>query len=189
MSRLIAIDPGDRWTGVAFFEQTDKGHWFCDGASEFGREEFEDAFAELLLVDHDTPEYVIFEKFRLYADKAKTQTGSEFDTAQIIGVIKYLTRVHNEHAAKHDEVEKIGRFLTCELEGHPCEDPLRRPKPIELVKQPADIKKPITGILRHKKIKSVTKPISKEYYGGRDHVVDAELHGWYYILKVLEGGA
>jgi hypothetical protein len=47
----------------------------------------------------------------------------------------------------------------------------------------ADIKKPTAGILRTKRIKSVAKPIARKHYSGRDHVVDAELHGWRYILK------
>lgn len=184
---LIAIDPGDRWTGVAFFQRHPDG-WECVDAQEFDPEEFEDALAELLILDRSEgqPEYVVYEKWRLYADHAKEKTGSEFPTSQHIGVIKYLVRVHNDHVERHIQAEKQGKMMTCELQGQPCADPSARPLHVMLVKQPADIKKPTRGILNKKKIKSVARPISKELYEGREHIVDAELHGWKFILKDLE---
>lgn len=188
-AELIAIDPGDVYTGVAFFATDEDGAWYCQGAAEMGREEFEDALAELLMLEppSERPKIVVFEKWRLYADHAKEKTGSEFETSQLIGVIRYLVRVQNEHVERHDRAEAEGKMMTCELRGGMCEDPVRRPHRIQLVKQPADIKKPTTGILRKKKVKSVAKPISKAEYGGRDHVVDAELHGWHHILNTLNG--
>lgn len=185
--RLIAIDPGDRWTGVAFFGQDADGAWFCMDAQEFDPEEFEDALAEtLLLRDGTPPPIVVYEKWRLYADHAKEKTGSEFPTSQHIGVIKYIVRVNNDHALRHTNAEAAGNMMSCELPGQMCADPAHRPRHIEIVKQPADILKPTAGILRHKKIKSVAKPIARANYSGRDHVVMAELHGWYYILKTME---
>lgn len=187
-TELVAIDPGDRWTGVAFFATDDDGHWYCQDAQEFSPAEFEDALAELILLDRSTPPpIVVYEKWRLYADKAETQTGSEFLASQHIGVIKYIVRVHNSHVDRHESAEIEGKMMTCELQGGQCEDPAMRPQRITIVKQPADIKKPTTGILRKKKIKSVARPISRELYDSRDHIVDAELHGWRYILKDLEG--
>ena len=183
---LVAIDPGDRWTGVAFFALDEDGHWYCQDAVEMGREEFEDGFTELVLSE-DNPSIVVYERFRLYNDKAKLQTGSEFITAQIIGVIKFVTRTRNAHFQKHQEAEAEGKMVSCELAGGGCEDPAKVVRGIQVVGQMADIKKPIRGILKAKGIRSVAKPIAKELYGGRDHVVDAELHGWYFILKVLEG--
>lgn len=189
-TELIAIDPGDRWTGVAFFATDDDGNWYCQDAQEFDPHDFEDALAELILLDRSTPPpIIVYERWRLYADKAGTQTGSEFEASQHIGVIKYIVRVHNEHVARHDAADKVGKMLRCELQGGQCEDPALRPREITIHKQGAEIKKPTTGILRHKKIKSVAKPISRELYGGRDHVVDAELHGWKYILDTLDGTA
>lgn len=188
MTRLIAIDPGDVYTGVAFFDVDEDGDWYCQDAQEFSPHDFEDALAELIILDRDIntpPPIIVYEKWRLYADKAKQQTGSEFLASQHIGVICYIVRVHNEHAAKHDLAEQLGKMMTCELQGGGCADPKKRPQTITIVKQGAEIKKPTTGILRHKKIKSVAKPISKRLYEGRDHVVDAELHGWKYILDVL----
>lgn len=186
-TRLIAIDPGDRWTGVAFFATDRDGNWFCQDAQEFDPPDFEDALAELLMLDRASgqPEVIVYEKWRLYGDKAKLQTGSEFLASQHIGVIKYLVRVHNAHAERHIAAEEQGRMMTCELQGGHCANPAAKPITIDLIKQPADIKKPTRGILRHKGIKSVAKPIAKEHYNNRDHVVDAELHGWYYVLHTL----
>lgn len=186
MTSLIAIDPGDRWTGVAFFTRDDNGLWYCEDAQEFSPpEEFEDALADLLLTPTpEAPPIIVYEKWRLYADKAGTQTGSEFPASQHIGVIKYLVRVHNAHVARHEAAEAEGRLMSCELQGGLCEDPANRPQPIEIHKQGAEIKKPTTGILRKKGIKSTAKPIAKEEYSNRDHIVDAELHGWKHILDV-----
>lgn len=187
---IIAIDPGDHWTGVAFFAEDDGDGWYCQGAVEFDEPEaFEDALAELLLQEPPAarPSVVIYEKWRLYADKAKQQTGSEFRATQVIGVIKFLVRTQNAHVDRHDAAEAEGKMLACELQGGMCEDPANRPHRIELIKQPADIKKPTAGILRHKKIKSVAKPIAKTEYGNRDHIVDAELHGWKHILDTMGG--
>lgn len=180
---LVAVDPGDRWTGVAFFKQDEDGKWYCQDAVELGREEFEDAFTELILTEK-APPIVIYERWRLYEDHVNNQKGSEFDASQIIGVIKFVCRQRNDHVGRHDKAEAEGKMMTCELEGGTCADPTQRPAAVEIYGQMADIKKPTAGILRHKKIKSVAKPIAKELYSGRDHIVDAELHGWKHILDV-----
>lgn len=185
---LIAIDPGDRWTGVAFFATDEDGGWYCLDAQEFDPPDFEDALAETLFQrDGTPPPIIVYEKWRLYADKAGTQTGSEFLASQHIGVIKYIVRVNNDHAERHDRAEAEGKIMTCELQGGSCEDPAKRPQHITIAKQGAEIKKPTRGILNKKKIKSVAGPIAKEHYGNRDHVKDAELHGWKYILDTMKG--
>lgn len=186
-TELIAIDPGDKHVGVAFFSTDDDGAWYCQDAQQIEHDDFIDGLAEMILMDREAPPIVVYEKFRLYADKAELQTGSEFLTSQMIGVIKYLVRVHNQHVDRHDEAEAIGKLMTCELQGGSCQDVKDRPQRIEIVKQPADIKKPTTGILRTKKIKSVGKAAKKENPGWGDHCIDAELHGWYHILKTLKG--
>lgn len=188
-TELIAIDPGDRWTGVAFFTRDDDGKWYCEDAQEFEPpEEFEDALACMVLDrDGTPPPIIVYEKWRLYGDKAKLQTGSEFLASQHIGVIKYIVRVHNEHVDRHEQAEAEGKIMTCELQGGICEDPKLRPQRITIVKQGAEIKKPTRGILKHKGIKSVAKPIAREHYSNRDHVVDAELHGWKHILDTMGG--
>lgn len=188
MKSLIAIDPGDAFVGVAFFESEDEdpwaspvqSKWECVDAQEFAPNEFADAFAETILDgDLDT---VVFERFRLYGDKANEQKGSEFETSQLIGVIKFLVRIHNVHVQRHADAEANGQMLDCEQAGQWHHDPTKRPRHVHIFGQMADIKKPTAGILRHKKIQSVAKPISREHYNGRDHIVDAELHGWKYIL-------
>lgn len=186
-TKLVAIDPGDTYTGVAFFAQDDEDGWYCQDAQEFDPEEFEDAFAGMLFDrDGTPPPIVVYEKWRLYADHAKEKTGSEFPTSQHIGVIKYIVRCNNAHYQRHELADRNGGLLACERPGQMCNDPARRPQKVTIFKQPADIKKPTAGILRHKKIKSVAKPIAREHYHGRDHVVDAELHGWKYVLDELE---
>lgn len=188
---LIAIDPGDRWTGVAFFTKAERG-WYCVDAIEFDPAEFEDQLAETILSPDYPPEtpplIIVYEKWRLYADHAQEKTGSEFLTCQHIGVIKYLVRTAQTHFAKHVEARLSGKFLTCEVNHGMCINPQKQMRAVEIVKQPADIKKPTRGILNKKKMKSVAKPIAKELYGNRDHIVDAELHGWHHILKTLGEG-
>lgn len=186
-TQLIAIDPGDKHVGVAFFTTDEDGAWYCQDAQQIEHDDFIDGLAEMILMDRETPPIVVYEKFRLYADKAELQTGSEFLTSQMIGVIKYLVRVHNDHVDRHEYAESVGKMMSCELQGGACADPKDRPQRIEIVKQPADIKKPTTGILRAKKIKSVGKAAKKENPEWGDHCVDAELHGWYHILKTLGG--
>lgn len=187
-TELIAVDPGDRWTGVAFFATNEDGEWYCQDAQEFDPDEFDDALAELILTPSDLPPPIlVYEKWRLYPDKAAAQTGSEFLASQHIGVMKYLVRTHNAHVAKHDEAEAEGKLVSCEQQGGLCAEPANRPQPMTIVKQGAEIKKPTRGILKKKKMKSVAGPIAKEMYGNRDHIKDAELHGWKYILDTLKG--
>lgn len=185
---LVAIDPGDVYTGVAFFKQNDDLSWFCLDAQEFSPHEFEDALmGSFLEVSQAPPPIVVFERWRLYADHAKEKTGSEFEASQHIGVIKYIVRQHNDHVALHNEAEAAGKLLSCELPARIHCMPVFRPQPATIFGQLADIKKPTAGICRKKGIRSIAKAIAKEHYENRDHVIDAELHGWCYILKELDG--
>lgn len=87
--KLVAIDPGGAHVG------------WCEGLWD-GRElmvvdvwEFDPEAAmqraELVFPHTDT---VIIESFRLYPDKAKLLIGSEMETSQMIGALKYLSRHH-----------------------------------------------------------------------------------------------
>ena len=182
MAVLTAVDPGDVYNGVAFFNPADNVlGWECVGAVELGPEEFVDALAESVFAN-EVP-ILVFERFRLYEDKALEQTGSEMLTSQTIGMIKMIVRLHNQHCARHAEAEKTGLILPCEIQGQSCADATIHWQPTLLIGQRTDIKKPAAGILRGKKIKSVAKPIARAEYKGRDHVADAELHGWYHILE------
>lgn len=184
-TELIAIDPGDQYVGVAFFATNDDGEWYCQDTQQMEPDEFIDGFAELIF-DSPTPPIVVYESFRLYGDKAKLQTGSEMLTSQMIGVIKYICRVRNAHVARHEAAEAAGRIMSCEQRGGQCADPENRPQAVPVFSQRADIQKPTTGILRHKKIKSVGKAMKKDNPGWGDHVISAELHGWHHILKTME---
>lgn len=182
MAVLTAVDPGDVYTGVAFFDPADNVHgWECTGAVEFSPYDFVDALAESVFAN-EVP-ILVFERFRLYNDKAVEQTGSEMLTSQQIGQIKMIVRLHNQHCARHVEAEKTGLILPCEIQGYSCADADIRWQPTLLIGQRTDIKKPAAGILRGKRIKSVAKPIDRAEYSGRGHIVDAELHGWYHILE------
>lgn len=187
--KLLAVDPGDTHVGVAFFETDDPDPWTGEGgekwecidAQEWKPMDFADAVAETLIAGEI--ETLVIERFRLYGDKAQEQTGSEFETAQLIGILKYLVRINNMHVERHRHADQIGsgEILSCEQRGGTCQDgtPFRH---VTLALQMADIKKPTVGILRKRGVKSVAK---RERAGG--HAYDAELHGWYYILKGSEG--
>jgi hypothetical protein len=188
---LIAIDPGDVYCGVAFFKRYGDG-WECADAIEFDPDEFDTSLAETVLTPSSPPGtpplIIVYEKWRLYADHAKEKTGSEFLATQHIGVIKFIARSAQEHVGRHEQAAADGKFLSCEINHGMCINPKKQMRSVEIFKQPADIKKPTIGILRKKGIKSVAKPIAKAEYKGRDHIVDAELHGWYHILKTLGEG-
>lgn len=184
MATLTAVDPGDKYVGVAFFERADnEWGWECEGVVELGPDEFIDSFAETVM-DNEVP-ILVFERFRLYNDLALKQTGSEMPTAQLIGQMKFVVRRHNEHCYLHTRALNAGMMTTCELRGASCMDKDIGWQPTLMIGQMADIQKPATGILKSKGIKSVARPAMRREYEGRDHVLSAELHGWYYIL---EGG-
>lgn len=178
---LISIDPGDKHVGVAFFHRDGYGVWECVDAQEFEPEEFILAFMELVLDVTEPLEWIVFERFRLYEDKSAEQRGSEFPTAQLIGQIKLVHLIHSQHMDKHDEInaEKSNRLLPCEAPGQ--RHNIREPHRVQIAGYMADIKKPTTGILRHKGIKSTASQLKA---GG--HCKDAELHGYYHILKTLK---
>lgn len=183
--RLIAVDPGDVHVGVAFFESatpSDDQSWKCVDTQEMTPEEFEDALAETFL-DGDI-DVLVVEKFRLYGDKAQQQTGSEFRTSQLIGVTKYLHRMHQQHVQQHLDAAESGTMPDCTLPGGTCARLENRPRPVVLAIQPADIKKATAGILRSRKIKSKAKQNGDKL----GHQVDAELHGYRYIFRTRHQG-
>jgi hypothetical protein len=186
---LTAVDPGARWTAAAFFDRADnEWGWECVGAVEFDTENdlFVDSLAESVM-DNEVP-ILVFERWHLFEDKAVENTGNEFEEIQVIGQMKFVVRRHNEHCYLHTRALNAGQLTTCELRGASCMDKDIGWQPTLMIGQRSDILKPTQGILRGKGIKSVAKPISKELYGGRFHVVSAELHGWYHILEGSKTG-
>jgi hypothetical protein len=179
---LTAVDPGDVYVGVAFFEPEDnEWGWRCVDVQEFSPDDFIDAYSESVFAN-EVP-ITVFERFRLYNDLAVKQTGSEMPTAQLIGQMKFVVRRHNAHCDLHTVALRRGAMTTCELRGSSCMDKDIGWQPTLMVGQMADIQKPTTGILKNRGIKSVARPKMRSDYGGRDHVLSAELHGWYYLLE------
>lgn len=87
-AEVLAVDPGGVHVGVAIFREapeSDQG-WECWWVREFTPEMFV-SWLESSLPRFDV---VITELFRLYEDMAMTLIGSEMETSQLIGVIKYL---------------------------------------------------------------------------------------------------
>lgn len=164
--RLIAIDPGDVHVGLAMFDDDNpEDEWRCRYAIEASPDKALDDFA-LLLLEGDL-DFVIWEQFRLYADKAMEQTGSEMLTSQMIGVIRYLLRCTERHRARYP-----GGSSSCPLPN--C----KQHRVVTAREQPADIKTPTLGLLRARGIQSKAKQA-----GTGGHALDAETHGWCFLIR------
>ena len=87
-AEIVAIDPGGEHVGVAMFREApdSKYGWECWWVKEFQPGPFVDWFQ----VELPRFDVVVYEIFRLYEDKAMSLIGSEMETSQLIGVIKYL---------------------------------------------------------------------------------------------------
>lgn len=96
------------------------------------------------------PGALVIEEFRLYPWKAQQQAFSQMLTAELIGQIRLVWRWWG--------------------------DPLG----VQLVLQPASIKKPTKAILAAKKVVSEAK---RSRAGG--HAADAELHGYHYLMRLV----
>lgn len=147
---VLSVDPGDKHVGVALWAYEEDKGWICESAQETTVAEFVDIL-EVGLKGGGIG-CVVYEIFQLYGDKAQAQTGSEFETSQLIGVIKYL-------------VDKAPTLWPD-------------PGPVQIFKQPAGIKTPTIGILRRKKVKSMAKSMKADPDG---HGFDAELHGYHFF--------
>ncbi len=122
---MMCIDPGDVHAGVAFFYTDDRlEHGLaCHYACEMTPDGCTDLLAFML--EHNLLHTVVFERFRLYEDKAAEQKGSEFETSQMIGVIKWICKEHN----------KQSQDFAARNDGKPFQ-------PVRVIGQYADIKKP-----------------------------------------------
>lgn len=164
MVELRAYDPGDKYTGIAYFREKPgfirpgELGWECHNARVADPDEALDELASDLIRGRVL--YVVYERFRLYPDKAQAQANSEFLTSQSIGVIRWLVRNCN---------------LTRADQGK---------EPIALVSSGAEDKRPTREILRSKGIKSTARRLKA---GPGEHALDAELHGWRHILRELQG--
>lgn len=157
---VVAIDPGDRHVGVALFCKVDDV-WCCEDAYQTEPAVFLRWLSSVLSSDSTRSLAVVYEQFRLYADAALSLTGSTFETAQMIGVIRFLVETHNE-----------GRGFGAS---------------VLLVEQRADVKKPTAGVLRALGLSLRARAAKRKHPGWGDHAVDAELHGAFFILRTLGG--
>lgn len=85
ISRVVSIDPGGT-NGICIAECEPSGEWdikFVDGLEKH------DLYRKLEEVPAANT-FLVYETYRLYESKAKVMIGNEFETVQIIGVIKYI---------------------------------------------------------------------------------------------------
>lgn len=91
MSVLLGIDPGLR-TGFSFVDEIDGDvRVLSEGSVHFN--DIVDWIAEELPSDA-MPERIVCESFQLFGSKAKQQIGSEFETVQVIGMMKFIAKLH-----------------------------------------------------------------------------------------------
>lgn len=175
---MIAVDPGDVHCGVAFFEQVKTTgakakQWECVWTQEYYPDEWLDVLMRILV--ENRLRRLVYERWRLYADKASVQTGSEFVSTQVIGVMRWAVRKQNEHARLH--VLYPPERLSCVVKDKTCTADYR-PQSVDMIGQLADIKKPTQNILNYKKIRSLAAKMKTG-----QHCKDAEMHGWHWLLN------
>lgn len=85
---LVAIDPGETHVGIARFESRDDGRrWECVRTGEFDQPQ---AFRYLANSLWGGVDVVVYEVWQIYPHTAQSLVGSKCETAECIGVIKYL---------------------------------------------------------------------------------------------------
>lgn len=94
---VVGIDPGDEHCGVAVvsvtWSPTEGGVILPRRAVELAPDDCADHLASWLL--EGWVDAVAVERFSLYGDRASAQIGSQMETAQLIGVLRYVTRLAN----------------------------------------------------------------------------------------------
>lgn len=111
--RWCTIDPGDRHVGFCTWSVGQ-----CVEAVELTPEQCVQTLE--LLLSRRALDCIVYEKFALYAWNEKSMAGNEFETSQLIGVIKYLAgragiKAHGQLASEHKRIYRMGWFL--ELDG------------------------------------------------------------------------
>ena len=107
--RWLSIDPGDIHVGLAT--------WMGDECKSAIETTPEGLIATLeYMLEGKVIDLVVCEKFALYAWNEKSMAGNEFETSQLIGVIKYLCKRHGvpyvgQFASEHKRIYKLGWFL------------------------------------------------------------------------------
>lgn len=88
VDRILGVDPGNM-IGIAITELR------STNILELDQVKFDDFMGWLTSLDTEGIKYVIVEDFRLFKNKAKEQTGSDFQSVQCIGMVKFWARQHN----------------------------------------------------------------------------------------------
>lgn len=177
---LVAFDPGDVHVGMALFSPeggpaSSKG-WRCLYAIEVTPERAADDLADLMLQNKVTD--VAIEQWLLYPDKAAQQAGSEMLSSQLIGVLKYIVRLNNRHAAAHLIIQAGGSRCSC------SPDRKIEVQSINLALYPSDSKTTAASLCKRRKIKSKAKQAGTNTAG--DHPLDAELIGWIHLFQAYK---
>jgi len=154
---MLAVDPGGVHVGLALFRRDPAGVWRCTWAGEATPDEFADALAQTVATG--SLDVLVYERFIVEPARASALAGSELETSQLIGVIRWLVR----HS------------------GEPDRWPAGR---IELVGQTNKIKRATRAVLKNRHVKSTAKLLGVR----GDHATDAELHGYHHIIKTLGEG-
>lgn len=102
---LMAIDPGDRYVGMALFTHHDDG-WQCTWAQTWDdRAEFLRYLADTVQNSDVDRLVVVFERFILEPARASALAGTELETSQLIGAIRWI--VETEGPALVGQTNKI----------------------------------------------------------------------------------
>lgn len=154
---LLAVDPGDEHVGVAWFDKQEGG-WGCVLVLEMTPDEFAEYLEPAL--HSGIFRYFVYESWSLRRDMAVKMIGSEFETCQMIGMIKYVT--HKVNSSSH-----LNPDITQE---------------VELVVQSPKVKKATFAITARKGYQSTADRLKVP----AQHVRDAEIHGIHFIKNNLK---
>lgn len=107
--RWISLDPGDRHVGWAEWTLGN-----CIKAEEITPEECDNRLYARCVHEHDL-DHIVYEKFALYGWNEKSMMGNEFETCQLIGVIKSHARrgdvpTTGQFASQHKAIYRMGWY-------------------------------------------------------------------------------
>ena len=107
--RWVSIDPGDRHVGWAEWTLGN-----CIKAEEITPEECDNRLYARCVHEHDL-DHIVYEKFALYAWNERSLSGNEFETSQLIGVIKSHARrgdvpASGQFASQHKAIYRMGWY-------------------------------------------------------------------------------
>jgi hypothetical protein len=148
----MAVDPGDEHVGVAWFDRQGDA-WGCVYVEEMTPDEFYVYLEQAL--HSGWFDYLIVESWALYRDMAMKLIGSEMETSQLIGMIKYVVWKVNSCSHMNPMMERE----------------------VELVFQAPKIKRAVFAILARKGYKFAADRLRVP----AQHVRDAEVHGVKFI--------